>query len=189
MGNVVAVIVAAGGSARLGRPKQLVRLGGERLLDRAVRVASAAGCEPIVVLGAAAEEIRAACGLSRCRVVENPGWREGMAGSIRAGVEAALGSGVSGAVVMTCDQPAVTTEHLLRLVAAGAADELVASSYAGRKGVPAYFPASHFRELLELEGDAGARGLLSGAKWVELARGEIDIDTEDKLRWAEEMFG
>ncbi len=81
-----------------------------------------------------------------------------------------------GVVVMTCDQPAVTAEHLLVLMATG---EVTASGYAGRRGVPAYFPAEMFGALMELKGDAGARELLREARVVELAGGELDVDTAE----------
>ena len=83
--GAAAVILAAGASVRLGEPKQLVRLCGERLLERAVRVAAEAGCEPVmVVLGAGAERIAAECRLGAAGVVVNADWAAGM-GAVRAG--------------------------------------------------------------------------------------------------------
>ncbi len=183
------MVLAAGASTRLGEAKQLAVVGGERLLERAVRVANEAGCEPVVVvLGAGAEEIRAACGLGDAVVVVNGGWGEGMGSSVRVGVQAVDDAVhyVEGVVVMTCDQPAVTAEHLLVLMATG---EATASGYAGRRGVPAYFPAEMFGALLELKGDAGARELLREARVVELVGGELDVDTEDGLAAARRVFG
>jgi molybdenum cofactor cytidylyltransferase len=180
-----AVVLAAGASARLGEPKQLAVVGGERLLERAVRVVREAGCSPVVVvLGAAAETIRAECDLGDARVVVNEAWGEGMGASVRAGV-GAVGD-AEGVAVMTCDQPAVTAEHLLVLMATG---EVTASGYAGRRGVPAYFPAGMFEELMELKGDAGARELLREARVVELTGGELDVDTAEGLAEARRVFG
>ncbi len=190
--RVAAVILAAGASTRLGEAKQLAQLAGERLLERAVRVAGEAGLGPvIVVLGARAEEVRAACALGDATIVMNESWGEGMASSVRAGVEAA-GIDVDGVVLMTCDQPAVTAEHLRRLCAAGedaAADDAVASSYGGRLGVPAFFPACRRGELLALRGDAGARSLLIGVRAVALEGGELDVDTLESLAEARRRFG
>jgi CTP:molybdopterin cytidylyltransferase MocA len=180
-----AVVLAAGASTRLGEPKQLVIVGGEGLLERAVRVAREAGCAPVVVvLGATAGEIRAACDLGDALVVVNGRWREGMGPSVRVGV-GAVGD-VEGVVVMTCDQPVVTAEHLLALMATG---EVAASGYAGRCGVPAYFPAGMFGALMELKGDAGARELLRETRVVELAGGELDVDTAEGLAEARRVFG
>ncbi|HEY4382234.1 MAG TPA: nucleotidyltransferase family protein [Acidobacteriaceae bacterium] len=173
-----AILLAAGASTRLGEPKQLAMLGSETLLERSVRVAREAGFVPVVVvLGAAAEQIRERCDFGGAAVVVNEAWEEGMASSIRAGLRA-VPAAVVGALVMTCDQPAVTAEHLRALASAG---EVTASTYAGRRGVPAYFPAALFRELVELRGDAGARELLLAAATVELAGGELDVDTAADL--------
>jgi CTP:molybdopterin cytidylyltransferase MocA len=186
---MAAVVLAAGPSMRLGEPKQLAMVGGERLLERAVRVAREAGCAPVVVvLGARAEEIRVACALGDAVVVVNEGWGEGMGASVRVGVRSVMDSagGAEGVVVMTCDQPAVTAEHLLVLMATG---EVTASGYAGRCGVPTYFPAEMFGALLELKGDAGARELLREARVVELTGGELDVDTAEGLAVARRVFG
>lgn len=180
-----AVVLAAGASTRLGEPKQLVKLAGETLLERAVRIAHEAGCKPIVVvLGANAERIAEECDLSDAEVVVNDAWSEGMASSIRVGVGAVQNS--DGVVVMTCDQPAATAAHLHTLMATG---EVTASAYAGRRGVPAYFPQKHFAELMTLRGDAGARELLRAATAVELVDGELDVDTEEEFTRARKLFG
>ena len=181
--RVGAVVLAAGASTRLGRPKQLATLAGVRLLERSVRVATAAGCAPVVVvLGAAAEEIARACDLGAALVVRNDDWAEGMASSIRVGIGALVE--LEGAIVMTCDQPAVTAEHLRALMGASR----VASSYAGRRGVPAFFPASDFAALRMLRGDAGARSLLADAPAIELAGGELDVDTAEALELARSLY-
>jgi molybdenum cofactor cytidylyltransferase len=186
---IAAVVLAAGASTRLGEPKQLATLGGEPLLERAVRVAREAGCSPvIVVLGSSAAEIRAACTLRGVHVIVNEAWPEGMASSIRAGVRATIAAqpeAGGGVLLLTCDQPAVTASHLRALMASG---ELTASQYAGRLGVPAYLPAAMLGALLELEGDAGARGLLREARAVALPGGELDVDTPGTLAEARRLF-
>jgi CTP:molybdopterin cytidylyltransferase MocA len=182
---VAAVVLAAGASTRLGEAKQLVRLGAENLLERSVRVARDAGCSPVVVvLGASAALIQAECRLDDATIVVNHDWAAGMGSSIAAGVRTLRD--VDGCVVMTCDMPAVSAGHLRGLMASGV---LTASSYAGRRGVPAYFPAVTFPLLMELRGDVGARDLLHSARCVELAGGELDVDTETDLARARELFG
>jgi CTP:molybdopterin cytidylyltransferase MocA len=186
---IAAAVLAAGASTRLGEPKQLAKLAGETLLERAVRTAREAGCEPVVVvLGAEQERVRAGCALGDAVTAVNDEWREGMASSIRVGIRTLLAnaSAVEGAVVMTCDQPAVTAAHLRALAARGA---VTASGYAGRRGVPAYFPAAAFAGLMALRGDAGARELLVAAGAVELPGGELDVDTAAELKEAERRFG
>lgn len=179
-----AVVLAAGASSRLGEPKQLVTLAGETLLERAIRTAREADCSPVVVvLGAAAERIAEQCDLSDAVVVVNELWSEGMGSSVRLGVAAVQGA--DGVVLMTCDQPAVTAAHLRALMASGG---VVGSAYAGRVGVPAYFPAAEFAGLLALRGDRGARELLRGMAAVDLPGGEVDVDTVEDLARAEELF-
>ena len=79
---------------------------------------------------------------------------------------------------MTCDQPAVTADHLCALASS---TEPTASSYANRQGVPAWFPRASFPDLLQLTGDSGARDLLKQARTIDLPGGDLDIDTADDL--------
>lgn len=183
--RVGAVILAAGASKRLGEPKQLLMLGGETLLERAVRAAHAAGCSPvIVVLGASAEVIQTECVFDDAIVVVNENWTEGMGSSVRAGVGAV--QDLDACIVMTCDMPAVTAQHLRALMCSG---EVTASSYFGKKGVPAYFPVEAFQSLMKLQGDSGAKDLLRSARFVELVGGELDIDTLEDLARMRALFG
>ncbi len=187
--SVAALILAAGASTRLGQPKQLVELGGEALLRRAVRTATEAGLAPVVVvLGASAAQIVQACDLREAWVVVNSGWSGGMAGSIRCGMELVRTfDRLRGVVVMTCDMPAVSPSHLEAL--AGTGDEAVASTYIGRHGVPAYFAANLFHTLLSLDGDQGARSLLGGRPAIDLPEGDLDVDTPESLARARQRFG
>lgn len=193
-GKTAAIILAAGASTRLGQPKQLISLGSETLLERAVRTAMDAGCYPVVVvLGADAERVRAGCDLGEAAVAANDAWLEGMASSIRTGLttvqstlqEIGAESQTAGVVLMTCDQPAVTADHLRALAASG---QITASEYSGRRGVPAYFPALSFAALTQLTGDSGARELLRTARTIPLPLGELDIDTPQALAEARRLF-
>ncbi|WP_263374211.1 nucleotidyltransferase family protein [Granulicella aggregans] len=181
--KVAAIVLAAGASRRLGQPKQNILLGGETLLERTVRVAKLAGLDPVYVVVAPGQELSS---LPFATMLFNPNAPEGMAASIRTGVLAAGGDGAEGAVILACDQPAVTPEHLSSIV--GDRTAIVASSYAGRKGVPAYFPAATFEQLLELRGDIGARQLISNVSAMELANGDLDIDTEEDLARAQTIY-
>lgn len=190
MNDVAAIIVAAGSSSRLGKPKQLVLLDGEPLLGRAIRIATEAGADPVlVILGANRERIEAQVDLSGVRVVANDHWEEGMATSIWAGIEE-LHDHVpeaEAALLMTCDQPAVTSEHLARMIETFTqhAASAIASTYASKRGIPAIFPRNAFVDLLALTGDQGARGLLSQPDRhvieIPLAGGELDIDRPSDL--------
>ena len=183
--SVAAVVLAAGASKQLGEPKQLVVLGGETLLERAVRIAREAECSPmVVVVGADYEQVLGNSVLGGVVMVINEEWEEGMGSSIRLGVRAAKDA--EGVLLMTCDQPAVTVKHLIHLTRT---TEVKASRYAGKNGVPAFFPKKYFDKLMELKGDAGARELLAEAQYEELENGELDVDTMDDLERARELFG
>lgn len=189
MMSIPAVVLAAGASKRLGEPKQLVMLGGETLLERAVRVAREAGCSPaVVVVGADYAEVLGNTVLGDIVTVVNDKWEEGMASSIRLGVRALqiAARDAEGVLLMTCDQPAVTAKHLAHLMLKA---EVKASRYAGKNGVPAFFPKKYFDELMELKGDTGARELLAEARYEELENGELDVDTVKDLERARELFG
>jgi CTP:molybdopterin cytidylyltransferase MocA len=173
-----AIVLAAGFSTRLGQPKQSVRIAGETLLERTVRIAREASLAPVFVV-VSSELCHPA--LSGAMLLVNHEAREGMASSIRAGVRAAMEIHAEGAVILACDQIAVTVEHVRRVIFTGGRQEVVASGYADRKGVPAYFPKSAFLELMALHGDVGARELLREARTVPLAGGELDIDTAEDL--------
>ena len=188
---IPAVILAAGASTRLGEPKQLAMLAGETLLERAVRVAREAGCDPVVVvLGAAYVEVLAGTfgTLGDAVPVINDKWAEGMASSIRLGVRTLgfVAKDAEGVLLMTCDQPAVTVQHLNRVMLR---QEVTASRYGERNGVPAYFPKKYFSDLMALTGDAGAKGLLSQARSEDLAHGDLDIDSPEDLARTRELFG
>jgi CTP:molybdopterin cytidylyltransferase MocA len=186
-----AIILAAGASRRLGRPKQLVRIEDETLLGRTVRVVKDAGADPVfVVLGAHRESIVGDVDLTGVNAVFNPDWEEGIASSIRAGVVALRQElpDATPVLLLVCDQPRLTAEHLRGLVAAfdeGMEPAIVASAYAGIAGIPAIFPAREFEALLELRGDEGARSLMRDPRCplvtVSFDGGEVDVDTPADL--------
>ncbi|UWZ83673.1 nucleotidyltransferase family protein [Occallatibacter riparius] len=183
--KIAAIILAAGASRRLGQPKQLVKYHGETLIARAVRIAYEAGLDPvIVVLGAERDPVRAAVSDERVVFVENDAWAEGIASSMRAGLDA-LEPDAVGALIMPCDQPRLTSDHLSRMMHSFADGVIVASSYAGLRGVPAIFPRDTWSELMKLSADVGARRLLANPERsvVEVAfdGGEVDIDAPEDL--------
>jgi molybdenum cofactor cytidylyltransferase len=184
---VAAIIVAAGASTRLGQPKQLVWVDGEPLLQRAIRCAQQAGASPVfVVLGADRELIRNAIDFGGASIVVNEDWEEGLACSIRVGVQVAAGS--AGVLLMTCDQPRVTAAYLRAMIEKfedRSEPTLIASTYAGVRGTPAIFPREAEGALLALRGDRGARVLLQQPTWpvisIPLEGGELDIDRPEDL--------
>jgi molybdenum cofactor cytidylyltransferase len=141
----------------------------------------------IVVLGAEYEAIVAQVDLSTVHVARNEDWEQGIASSIHAGLRVMeeIAPDPDGVLMMTCDQPRLTAEHLRTLMDSFNAQNIVASEYAGGLGVPAIFPRVRFAELHALSGDKGARALLKEAKSavvkVDFPGGEADVDTPEDL--------
>jgi molybdenum cofactor cytidylyltransferase len=193
-----AVVLAAGASTRLGQPKQLIRIGGESLLRRTARLAVEAGCSPLfVVIGFEAEQMtREQAGLA-VETVINPAWQHGMSSSLQAGMQALLRAPTQpdAVLLLVCDQPRLTAEHLRELLAwhraAGTKSEIAitASTYAQRNGVPAVFSTKLLPELLAVTGDHGARDLIRAhapqVQAIPWAAGEFDIDRPEDLNTIE----
>lgn len=190
-GGCAAIILAAGGSTRLGQPKQLVPVEGEPLLLRTVRMAQEADCAPIlVVLGHESKRMRAMLvGLPAVPVV-NPGWAEGMGSSLRCGIAVLeeIDPLPPNVLLLVCDQVALTAQFLREMRRAHAEGQrpIMASRYAGRAGVPAIFSSRYYSELQRAEGDRGARDVLqryaADVELIDFVDGEKDLDTPEELR-------
>jgi molybdenum cofactor cytidylyltransferase len=181
-----AVVLAAGGSSRMGRPKLLLRYRGRSLLRRTVDAALAAGCRPvIVVLGAAAERMEMELRGLKVEAVHNDEWRRGIGGTIARGIATlrSHGESVRAALLLACDQPMISEVVVGRLIEAfdGSRGGIVACEYSGTVGVPALFERSHFERLGGLSGDRGAKSILlkKGERVVRVPwpEGAVDIDS------------
>jgi len=184
-GHISTIVLAAGASSRLGQPKQLVLLDGVPLVTRAARTALEAGMGPvIVVLGADAEAVEKALVGLKVTCVRNARWGEGMGTSIAAGVSVARQDPTCDAtILMTCDQPGVTTAHL-RALARHFLDHAVSpvgSAYGGSAGIPALFARAQFPDLTALAPASGAKALLVQALAVPCAACVTDVDTPADL--------
>lgn len=188
---VAGLLLAAGGGRRLGgRPKALLPLHGRPLAEHAVRVLRAGGCAPVhVVLGAAAQEVRAQAALAGCVVVDNPDWETGMGSSLRLGLESLAGAGADAALVALVDQPGIGAAAVARVrTACHSPASLAAASYGGQRGHPVLFGAEHWAGIAAgATGDRGARDYLRArADSVELIEcadiaEPADIDTPADL--------
>lgn len=176
--KIAGVVLAAGLSTRLGRPKQTVMFAGETLAHRAVRTAAEAGLSPVIAVILDAVLIESLQKLG-AMVLLNRRAYEGLSSSIAVGVGAVKAQGADGVVLLACDQPALTADHLRALYAE--LQSPCGSAYAGKVGIPAYFPASSFARLLQLKGDTGARDLLRNARSVLSEDLSFDIDTEEDI--------
>jgi molybdenum cofactor cytidylyltransferase len=184
------LILAAGSSTRLGRPKQLLDWGGRPLVRAAAATALSARLDPVlVVVGAARAEVESALADLPLRIVANPDYNAGQSTSLRAGI-AALGADSDAVVVLLGDQPFVSAAIVERLVAEwrASAAPIVAPVYAGQRGNPVLFARAVFPELLAIQGDQGARAVLAAdparVRLVAFddARPLADIDTLEEYQ-------
>ena len=189
--NIAAVVLAAGGSTRLGSPKQLLAYGEKSLLRGAAESVLATPCTPVlVILGSGAEGLQDELDGLRTIIKVNPEWGKGMGTSVRLGVETldALAPGLDGVLLTLCDQPSVESGALGRLLAAferaASPTALVAAAYNGTVGVPAVFGRAYFDALCTLPDDTGAKPVLmkhrASVIQVPLPEAVTDIDTREQ---------
>lgn len=185
------LLLAAGGSSRMGTPKQLLPWRGTTLVRHAaLQACGVADAAVYVVTGAHAPAVLAQLDGLEISVVDHPDYRDGLGSSLAAGVGHIIRSGgrdYTHLLVQLADQPAVDTAYLRLLLHQAAGDtRIIASAYGDRAGVPAVFPARYFDALSRLGADAGAGSLLKRhAADVRLIHPPVplfDIDTPEDYR-------
>lgn len=159
------LVLAAGGSTRMGRPKQLLQFEGKSLVRRAADTAIEAGGDPVVVVtGNAADQVVAEVGDLKVYVAHNPSWDRGMGSSIRVGVATLLKvrPTVDALIITLCDQPGISSKTLRELVQAHIETEkpLCAAAFGDAVSPPVLFGREFFGELLSLADEAGAKQIL-----------------------------
>jgi molybdenum cofactor cytidylyltransferase len=183
--GLAALVLAAGGGARFGGPKQLARYGGRPLVARAAAAAvSVCGAGTVVVTGAEAVAVAGALSSLPVTITHNPAWESGLSTSIAAGL-AAVPAQAAALLVLLCDQPLVDAADLDALVGAarGFPGRVIAAHYGEVTGVPAIFPKEAWPALRALRGDHGARSLIASLDpvTVEMPHAAFDIDTPADL--------
>jgi molybdenum cofactor cytidylyltransferase len=184
--KIAALLLAAGGSSRMGRSKQLLVYEGETLLRRAAETLLSTICScVIVILGAEFERTRQEINDLPVDIVHNEGWRTGMSSSIRVGLSRLLQAqpDTMAVIIMLCDQPNVTASHIDMLAHEffDSGCDIVAAEYSRTVGAPALFARKYFNDLLNIEGDKGARKLIrsesANLSTVQMPEAAFDIDT------------
>ncbi|MDA0195082.1 MAG: nucleotidyltransferase family protein [Bacteroidetes bacterium] len=159
--KISALILAAGESKRMGKPKQLLSFNGKTLLSHAID-----SIEPIivdikVVLGANYNKISESINGRAVEIIRNNQWSNGMGSSLAKGIES-LSKDSDGVLIMLCDQPLITKQHLKSLVDHFLKHQItICSGYSGVSGVPAIFPKKLFPDLMKISEDKGAGILLT----------------------------
>ena len=188
--TIAIVILAAGKSARLGQPKQLLPFKGKSLLGYSIETAKKVVENVVVVTGAERKRVESEIRDNVAAIVYNPEWEEGMASSIRHGLAYVTEQmpDVNEVIFMVCDQPFVTNDLLLKLIKEKelSTKSIVASCYSEVAGTPVLFDKSIFPELMELTGDVGARKIIIKNKdrmsTVDFPLGNVDMDTADDYK-------
>uniref|UniRef100_UPI00404A1FC8 nucleotidyltransferase family protein n=1 Tax=Daejeonella sp. TaxID=2805397 RepID=UPI00404A1FC8 len=188
---IAVIILAAGKSARLGSPKQLLSYRDKTLLQHSIDTALESQASLIlVVLGSEKDTIEKELNQSQIFILENSSWESGMASSISCGINnlKIIAPESEAAILMVCDQPFVNATLLNDLINKHkeSGQSIVASSYADTLGTPALFHKSLFSELSALEGESGAKSLIKKYNqqtgFVSFDQGSIDIDTRENYK-------
>ncbi|MEJ1097333.1 MULTISPECIES: nucleotidyltransferase family protein [unclassified Pseudoxanthomonas] len=182
------IVLAAGGSRRLGRPKQLLRRDGETLVHRMTRLAlDTAPDRLLVVCGGYAEEVGTAMQDLPVELLINTHWQDGLGGSLRVAASA-LARHLGPTLILSCDQPALTTKHLQKLVdlAQDTPSGCAATAHGERIGIPVVVSASVLRTAHSLRGDHGLGEVLNafprdGLAMMTAPELQDDLDTEDDV--------
>lgn len=186
--NYSIILLAAGSSSRMGKSKQMLPIGGEPLLVRAVRAALSCGPqEVVVVLGANEQSHVELLAEFPIRKVSNHYWKSGMGSSIKTGLHFLINvlPETHAVIIMVCDQPLVSGAYLKSLVEEYSKTKkpIVASGYAGTAGVPVLFARSFFSNILRLGDDHGAKRIVDqfpeNRSVMEFPEGAIDLDTTE----------
>ena len=195
MNDIGIVVLAAGGSSRMGQPKQLLRWGGSTLLGTTLNAALQTDCAAVVaVLGAQFERIKAEIPHA-VLTVQNDQWQDGMHTSIASGLSALLRikPTVRAAILTIADQPLISVSIFEALAACYRVNgkPICAAAYANALGTPALFDASYFGELQSLT-NGGAQTLIHKHREcvdeVPWPNGEFDIDTQDDYERLQDLY-
>ena len=191
MENYGLIILAAGGSSRLGRPKQLLQYKSQSLLKKIVGIA--VQVEPnnsLVVIGAEKESMQKELVQTGIAIAVNINWQQGMSTSIKIGLSQLLISNpaLNGCIFSVCDQPFITAGLLQNLQKKHqqSSKGIIAAAYAGTAGTPVLLDKKYFDELMHLENDEGAKKILHkynhDLATIPFEGGEVDIDTKEDYK-------
>lgn len=176
------VILAAGSSKRLGKPKQLLHYKGESLLQLAVKKALLLSDDVFVVLGHEQEACQKELEALNVQCIYNSDYEKGMGTSLSLGIEQAFS--FQHTLVMLCDQPFIPLEHFQTMIQLLEHNQIIATLVDGKVMVPAVFSKKYYSELLNLNGDKGARELLKNEVCLVVPIESslyADIDTQEDV--------
>jgi len=188
MTNIPIILLAAGGSSRMGRPKQLLRWGAQTLIEHQIQILLKTGNPVNVVLGSNSNLVQPVIEKFNVNVFINNNWESGMGSSIATGVNGLLREfpGADGVLIALLDQPLVPSEHfrnMLEVFYRGKLQIIISSSGSGWEGVPVLFDKCYFDELQNLNSKEGAKKVIqmhkNDIKSVECGNLLEDMDTPE----------
>lgn len=186
-----AIVLAAGASSRLGEPKQLLKFKGITLLRKIAETAIGENLQTIIVLGEKHEILKKEIEDLPLETVFNAQWQQGMSSSVKAGLLKLLEiePQTQAVILLVCDQPLIEAATIRCLIEKQLETQknIVASRYDETLGVPALFTRAVFDELLNLEGDKGARLLIQKYRDTDVSEiaapeASFDIDTPEDYK-------
>ena len=186
--NIGVILLAAGSSSRMGQSKQMLNIEGVHLLLRSTnRAVKSEAKKVIVVLGANELAHRKIIDHLPVEIITNSNWQKGMGSSLKLGAEKLLliNPELDATIVMVCDQPLLTTDHLNSLIRKfkETKSPIVASFYLSTAGVPALFEKSLFEKLLGIDDESGAKKIIQQnmniVQTIDFPEGAIDLDTAE----------
>lgn len=190
------IILAAGESKRLGRPKQLLKFRNKTLIALTIeKTLRTKKKEIIVVLGSNAERINTEISNFPVKICINKEWKNGMASSIKFGLEKLTNEypAIDAALILLCDQPLINSEQINSFIEefSNTEKQIIAAKYKNTIGVPAIFSKDFFVKLLKLKGNLGAKAIIKQfpdqVKTMDIPEAEFDIDTIEDVQKLKEL--
>jgi len=182
------LILAAGNSTRLGRPKQLIKWNKSTLLNNTIEQASKIdNLDIYVALGGNKGDIHDSI-LSEATIVDISNWQDGMGTSISSGLNQIEVDNYDGIIISVCDQPYISYNEFFNLIYAfeNSLSSIIISRYDKGSGPPSLFSRKHYHSLLQIRGDIGAKNIvrenLDDVSYIPFMKGSIDIDTEKDVK-------
>ncbi len=179
------ILLAAGSSSRMGKPKQLLLIDGEALLIKSVKASIHSKASDVaVVLGANYENHQALINNFSVGIIYNSEWDKGMGNSLKKGLNHLLSKNKKpdAVIVLVCDQPFLSSDNIDNLILQfeQTKSAIVASHYSGITGVPALFDGSFFESILQINDEYGAKRLIQQhadkVTTIEFPQGIVDLD-------------
>ena len=193
--KIVVILLAAGGSVRMGTQKLLLELGGISIVRRCAIQALASLADTVtIVTGSNQTEVREQLSGLNVDIIHNPNWKEGQASSIKCGIQFVENTQApDGAIILAADQPFVNADHLNQLINSWELGEVIVASWVGEQiGTPVLFDRSIFSSLKELKGDKGARQIFPYFDIKPVEQGEkllfYDVDTPKAFEAVKEIW-